>query len=154
MFKKKDKERYSDKQLVKMLGSNNNKAEKLLGNEKKLDKFLSKMEKKLARIPKVGKKLADIPVAVSLIRAYAKKEYKSIPAGSIIAIISTLIYFFSPADFLPDLIPFAGYLDDTALFGYMLKLINDDLDKFKFWRDSTTNTNKEDIVESTGKIIE
>lgn len=52
---------------------------------------------------------------ILLVRNYIKKEYTEIPLGSIIAIISALIYVISPADLIPDNIPGIGYLDDAAV---------------------------------------
>ena len=71
------------------------KAEKVLSNEKKLDKVLIRTEKKLNLLPVVGTSLAMIPSMISLVRSYTKKEYTEIPIGTIIAIISALLYFIS-----------------------------------------------------------
>ena len=112
------------------------KAEKVLSNEKKLDKVLIRTEKKLNLLPVVGTSLAMIPSMISLVRSYTKKEYTEIPIGTIIAIVSALIYFVSPVDLIPDVIPVAGHLDDAAVVGACLALVKSDLDDYKKWRDN------------------
>ncbi len=112
------------------------KAEKVLSNSKKLDKVLVRTEKKLNLLPVVGTSLAMIPSMISLVRSYTKKEYTEIPIGTIIAIISALLYFISPVDLIPDVIPVAGHLDDAAVVGACIALVKSDLDDYKKWRES------------------
>ena len=67
-------------------------------------------------------------------RAYVKKEYTDIPIGSIIAIISALLYFISPIDFAPDSLMGLGYFDDAAVIGVCLKLVDTDVSEYVKWR--------------------
>lgn len=110
-------------------------AEKLLNDEDKLERFLQRLEIKLKVIPRVGDKLAYVPIMGSLLRSYIKKEYTAILIGSIIAIISALIYFVSPIDIFPDTIPGVGYLDDAAVIIACLKLIESDVKEYVKWRE-------------------
>lgn len=117
-------------------------AEKLLGDRDALERFLQRLEKKLRKLPLAGNALASIPVLASLIRSYTKKEYTDIPIGSIIAIISALIYFVSPIDFIPDFIPGVGHVDDAVVIAACLKLVESDVEEYIKWR------------KANGKVIE
>ena len=110
-------------------------AEKLLKDKDKLEEFLQKLEKKLETIPKVGNALSALPTMVSLIKSYIKKEYTEIPLKTIIAIISAGIYFLSPVDLIPDVIPGIGYIDDATVVTVCLSLVGDDIEEYKKWRD-------------------
>lgn len=101
-----------------------------------MEHFLERLENKLSRIPKAGKYLSDIPVLISLVKAYVDKTYVEIPVGSIIAIIGALIYFLSPFDVIPDIIPVFGILDDAAVIAFASKLVHEDLMEYKAWRDA------------------
>lgn len=103
-------------------------------NEDKLERFLQRLEKKLKIIPIAGDKLAVVPVMASLLKNYAEKEYTDIPIGTIIAIISALMYFVSPIDFVPDSIPVLGYFDDAAVVAACWKLVQSDVDEYVEWR--------------------
>ena len=81
---------------------------------------------------------------VSLVRSYIKKGYTDIPIGTIISIISTLIYIISPIDLIPDYIPVVGYIDDIAILSWVLKSINSDVEEYKKWR---TDNDKQIIDE-------
>lgn len=78
--------------------------------------------------------MSDIACMVSLVRSYIKKDYTDIPIGTIIGIVSTLIYILSPADLIPDGIPGVGFLDDLILLSWVLKLIHSDIEEYKKWR--------------------
>lgn len=129
-----DYKKMSEKQAKQELEKGYKEAENLLNEPEKLEKFLQKLEKKLKVIPKVGNTLAIVPSMISLIRRYVKKEYTEVPLGTIIAIISALIYIVSPIDFIPDLIPGAGYIDDALVITACLKLIGSDVDDYQKWR--------------------
>lgn len=129
-----EKNKMSEKQATQELEKGYKKAEDLLNEPEKLEEFLQKLERKLKVIPKVGNTLAIVPTLISLIRRYVKKEYTDVPLGTIIAIISALIYVLSPIDFVPDAIPGAGYIDDALVITACLKLIGSDVDDYQKWR--------------------
>lgn len=124
-----------EEQALKQLESNKEEAEELLKNPKKLEEFLERLEAKLSLIPVAGKYLSDIPMLISLVKAYVEKEYTLIPIGSIIAVIGALIYFLSPVDAIPDLIPGVGYIDDALVIGAVYALVHHDILEYKAWRD-------------------
>lgn len=124
----------NEKQADEELKKGYDKAKELLKDTDKVEVFLQKLEKKLKVIPKVGETFAIVPTMISLIRNYIKKEYTEIPIGTIIAILSALIYIFSPVDFVPDVIPGAGYIDDALVIGACLKLVSSDVKDYEKWR--------------------
>lgn len=125
---------FAKRKAKKNLKKNYNKAEKLLEDDDKLEKFLQKVEKRLKLIPRAGRRLSTVPVMISLVHNYYRKEYRHIPIGSIIAIVSALIYFLSPIDLIPDFIPFIGYLDDAAVIATAWKLIDSDVKDYRKWQ--------------------
>lgn len=126
---------FDEQRALEELEKGYDEAEKILYDEDKLEKFLQRLEKKLKTIPVAGSKLAVVPIMASLIRNYVKKEYTDIPIGSIISIISALIYFVSPIDIIPDSIPVLGYFDDAAVVAACWKLVESDVEEYVKWRD-------------------
>lgn len=100
-----------------------------------MENFLERLERKLSKIPFAGKYLSDVPVLISLVKAYIDKEYTEIPIGSIIAVISSLIYLLSSIDIIPDVVPGIGFLDDAAVIATVYALIHDDIEEYRVWRD-------------------
>ena len=112
-----------------------NYAENILKDTDKTEKLLQRLEQKLKLIPAAGSTLAMIPILISLVRSYIRKEYKDVPIGTIVAIISALIYCLSPVDAIPDIIPGFGYVDDAAVVAACLKLVKSDVDEYQKWRE-------------------
>ncbi len=124
----------SDAQLL--LESNFSEAEEVISNPDALENLLQRLEEKLRLVPLAGDALSNVPVLVSMVRSYANKEYPNIPLGTMIAIVSALIYFLSPIDLIPDGIPVAGYVDDAAVVFACLNMVQSDVDEYKAWRDA------------------
>lgn len=79
--------------------------------------------------------MANIPIMASLVKSHIKKEYTEIPLGTIIAVLSSLIYYLSPFDLVIDDIPVLGSLDDIAVILACLKLVESDLKDYEKWRE-------------------
>jgi uncharacterized membrane protein YkvA (DUF1232 family) len=125
---------FTDEELSEQISKNSEEAVSLLNNEDQMERFLERLENKLKKVPVVGKKLSNVPMLVSLVRSYVQKDYRDIPIGSIIAIVSALIYFVSPIDLLPDGIPGLGYVDDAAVIALVWKMVEDDVEEYKEWQ--------------------
>lgn len=126
---------FTDQELQDEINRNSKEAEDLLKDPDKMERFLQRLEKKLKKVPVIGEKLSDVPIMISLIKSYIKKEYTDVPIGTIIGILAALIYFVSPIDLLPDSIPIIGYIDDLAVISFTLKMIHDDMDEYREWRE-------------------
>lgn len=109
-------------------------AQKLLENKDKTEEFLQKLENKLKEIPKVGNTLSMVPILISLVRSYIRKEYKTVPLGTIIATLSALLYVFMVLDFIPDTVPGAGYIDDALVLTACIRLIRSDVEEYQKYR--------------------
>ncbi len=126
---------FSEDDGIKELGKGFSKAEEILEDKDKLEKFLDRLENKLKKVPVGGEILSMVPVLISMLRSYFKREYKDIPIGTLISIISALLYWLAPADVIPDVVPVTGYVDDATVVAACLKLINSDLKEYKEWKE-------------------
>ena len=66
-----------------------------------------------------------------LIKAYVAGSYKKLPAITLVKIVAVLIYFVSPFDFIPDVLPLVGFTDDLAVVLWVGKSIKNELDEFE-----------------------
>ena len=134
----------TEEQALNELNRRNDEAKKLLEDPDKLEVLLQKLEKKFKVIPMLGETLSIVPAMISLVRSYVKKEYTEVPLGSIVGIVSALIYVLSPIDLIPDGIPGAGYLDDAAVVLMCLKAgSEDDLKEYQKWREENNKNIEE-----------
>lgn len=125
---------FSDRELEEAIAGREKEAKECIEDEEKFEKLIQQLEKKLKKIPGIGKNISDLVCAISLVRSYIKGEYREIPVGSIVGIVSALIYVVAPVDLIPDAIPGIGFADDGAVILFVLKSISNDIDDYKVWR--------------------
>ena len=130
----KSKREYSERKLIKALKANTEKAKAFLDDDEKMENLFQEFEEKLKLIPKIGNRASDVAVLLSMIRAFAKKQYTEVPVTSILFGIAALIYVVNPFDLMPDYIPGVGLLDDAAALGLVLQALHMDLNKYKKWQ--------------------
>jgi uncharacterized membrane protein YkvA (DUF1232 family) len=117
-----------------VLGNFSAQAEKVLDDEGQLETILKGAEDRLKTIPNVGQSLSRLPLMLSLIRSYIAKEYTNVSPKVVISMVSALIYLLKGKDLIPDKTPLIGYLDDIAVTGIALKLVEKELDDYSAWR--------------------
>ncbi|MDE6203980.1 MAG: DUF1232 domain-containing protein [Lachnospiraceae bacterium] len=138
---KKYKTDFSREELHAALHANDNEAVSIIEDADKWSKFEEQFEafaKKAEKIPILGGVIDDIICMVELVDSYVKREYRDIPVGTIVSIVSALIYLLSPIDIIPDMIPVIGYVDDVAVVHFILKFgVGRDLDKYRMWKEES-----------------
>lgn len=79
---------------------------------------------KVSRLGKLGQQAR---LAGSLVRDYAKGEYRQVPWWTVLSGAAALVYFFSPIDIIPDFIPVLGLIDDAIVLRFVLRALQEDL---------------------------
>ncbi len=77
--------------------------------------------------------LENLSTLRRMLRAYKQGEYREVPWRSVILVVASLLYFVSPLDFIPDLLPILGLADDIALILWVSNSIKSDIEKFRKW---------------------
>ena len=103
-----------------------------------MERFLQKVALWLDRIrtvPVIGGMVDDLITMTQLVSDCTRGIYEKLPRGTVIGIIFSLFYAFSPIDLVLDIIPFVGYLDDAAVIGLILELgLARDLMQYRDWK--------------------
>jgi len=107
-------------------------ANRLLRNTSGLWDLLKNVSAKTSNLQDLNF-ITNLKTLSRLLRAYAKGEYKTIPWTTLGKIIAVLIYFVSPLDFIPDLLPIVGFTDDIALVLWVLSSCSEDIKRFEEW---------------------
>lgn len=133
--------RFSDLDEDKMLGileQFRNKATKLLYNVEKTKETLNQaFDKALKNKGAMSEVFHDLKLLLLLVKDYITGAYRSIPFGSVVAVVGAILYFLSPIDFIPDFIMGIGLVDDVFVIGLVLKQIHSDLQKYEKWKSYT-----------------
>ncbi len=78
---------------------------------------------------------ADIIDLYEMVQEWISGRYKGIPWETIVTAVVVLLYIVSPVDIIPDVIPVAGWLDDGWVMTRLVPAIQNDVQKYKDWRD-------------------
>ena len=103
-----------------------------------MEGFLEKVALWLERVrsaPVIGPVVEDLLTMTQLLSDCAKGIYENLPRWTVFGLTAALVYAFSPIDLILDIIPFAGYLDDTAVIWLILELgLARDLMQYREWK--------------------
>lgn len=80
-----------------------------------------------------------------MLRAYGSGAYKKIPFKTLIATVTSVVYFVMPLDFIPDILLLFGFMDDAALIAWTVKSIKTDIDQFSAWETDQAKKKDESV---------
>lgn len=86
----------------------------------------------------------DLKLMIALLKDYFSGNYTTVPWKVIAAITSAVLYFVSPIDLIPDLIPIIGFIDDAFVISMCISLCRSDLQNYTKFR--TENKLHEEAV--------
>ena len=104
--------------------------------QKDIEKVVNKSEdiKKKFTGRSLGRFIQDAQLLISVVKDYWSGKYRQVPYGAVAAIVFTLIYIVNPLDLVPDVLPIIGEVDDAAVMAACLILVEQDLYKYKDWK--------------------
>ncbi len=86
--------------------------------------------------------LKDLLLLYYYVKDIVSGRYRHYNALKLVMAVALLIYIVTPLDFIPDWLPAIGFLDDVALLGYVVKLLDGELDRYFHWTKGTSKCNK------------
>ncbi len=113
------------------------KATEVLKDNKRAQGLIVSARQKLVGVLKDNDKLKGfsekIYVMVRMVRAQISGEYREFPWRTLSMIVGALVYFVTPLDLIPDLIPMLGLTDDISIVYWIYRSVQGDIEKFESW---------------------
>ena len=78
----------------------------------------------------------DLMSLFRIVKNWKSGSYREVPWNTVVLSTGAIIYFLSPVDLIPDVIPFVGLVDDIAVIRWVIGAIHSDLEKFRVWEQS------------------
>jgi len=78
--------------------------------------------------------LADAVDALAMLVDWLIGKFEWSPIRLVIALIIGLIYVVSPIDIIPDVIPFAGWIDDFVVATAVIRMARADVNHWREWK--------------------
>ena len=76
---------------------------------------------------------ADSRALLAMVKDYLAGAYKKVPYWVIGKVVFVFLYVLNPLDLVPDVLPFVGQLDDAAMLGLCLVLVEKELNRYAKW---------------------
>ena len=109
-------------------------AEEYAADPKKVSNLLEDAQRKAERNrDRMSEALEGLQSLCRLISAWLRGKYTVVPWRTIVLSLAGIIYFVNPLDFIPDLLPMFGFLDDAGVLAFVLQSIRKDIDLFLDW---------------------
>ncbi|MBD3169246.1 MAG: DUF1232 domain-containing protein [candidate division Zixibacteria bacterium] len=102
----------------------------------KVTQRADEIKKKVKSKGPLNRFIEDVKLLLDLIKDYWNGNYRKIPYWAIGAAAFTLLYILNPIDIIPDFIPVVGQIDDAAVVGVCMLLLEQELHDYKAWRDT------------------
>lgn len=94
--------------------------------------------------------LSDVKTFFTMTKAIVRGQYK-MPWKTFFWALLFAIYFLSPVDLLPDILPIMGFADDGAFLLFVLLLIHQDLENFRRTQQQQDTIIEAEIVDEENK---
>ena len=107
-------------------------AEQTMNDREKMDELKNKRNKFLNN-PALSKIRGSLCLLWRYLEAVTSKRYTDYSVWALTKIVAVLIYVVNPFDLIPDVIFWAGWLDDILAVGYVISLTAEELEKFQVW---------------------
>ena len=86
--------------------------------------------------PALKKALENVRELYSIFKDTVNGHYHLHPAN-LAMIGGGLLYFILPADFIPDFIPFIGYIDDLAVLTTIMNSLKEEISEYRDWKENS-----------------
>lgn len=77
--------------------------------------------------------LQDLRTMLRLVARWVTKSYQGVSAGSLVVVVSALLYFVAPVDLIPDALGAVGFVDDITVISTAVDTIRAELQQFRRW---------------------
>jgi len=79
--------------------------------------------------------IEDGKLLSALVKDWRAGKYRQALYGTIAAAVFALLYVLNPFDIVPDVLPVIGAVDDAAVLGACLMLVERDLRQYRGWKE-------------------
>ncbi len=111
-----------------------------LNNNEKIKTLMHSVREKIMDMRHDGEEknafIENIRMVMRMIQAHFNGTYSSFSTRSILLLIFSLVYFITPVDMIPDIVPVLGFTDDISVLYFVLQSLATDIEKYREWEEA------------------
>ncbi|MEO9804263.1 MAG: YkvA family protein [Reichenbachiella sp.] len=112
-------------------------AEEVLKDNERVQSLIGSTRRKLTDVLENNDRLKEfsekVYVMMRMVKAQISGEYREFPWRTMAMLVGALIYFVTPMDLIPDIIPILGLTDDISIVYWIYRSVQEDIEKFENW---------------------
>ena len=74
-----------------------------------------------------------VETVIRMVKAHISGDYKSFSLSTLSLLVFGLVYFITPTDLIPDVIPALGFTDDLSILVWIFRSLKEDIENFEEW---------------------
>lgn len=82
----------------------------------------------------------DFHTMLRMARAWAVRDYRTVPWKTLVYIVAAIIYFVNPIDLIPDVLAGIGFIDDAAVAAAVVRAVHEQLIAYRAWESRASGT--------------
>jgi uncharacterized membrane protein YkvA (DUF1232 family) len=115
------------------------KALQYINDRKKAKELISEATKKTkSEVGRVESFRNQLLLLVDAFDDWVAGRYREVPYKTLSLIVIGILYFVVPTDLIPDIFIGAGYIDDATMIAFIFRQIEQDLHRYKLWKQNQT----------------
>ncbi len=101
----------------------------------RMDQLLKEAARTVSKLPRqpFRESWAYLHAMLRLLRAFQLGDYRAVSANALLSMVAAVAYLVDPNDFIPDEVPFLGFLDDATIIEFAAQKTRATLDEFMAW---------------------
>lgn len=116
-------------------------AVEILNNQERIKSLLIQSREKLSRLDidnlNHSKLFERVSLFIRMVKSHIRGDYR-VHWQSIVIVVAALVYFVTPIDLIPDLVPITGYVDDLSILLWVNGTLQKEINAFKLWEQGAT----------------
>lgn len=77
--------------------------------------------------------MAQLKLLIRMVRAHISGAYRAFAPMTLLMFVFAILYFITPLDLVPDIVPALGFTDDITVALLIMKRFSADIEKYREW---------------------
>lgn len=115
-------------------------AKEMVKDNARLRGMIVKAGEKLSRVGDGSEEskgfMDQLKLLIRMVRAHASGAYRAFAPMTLLMFVFAILYFITPIDLIPDIVPVLGFTDDITVALLIMKRFSADIEQYRKWEEA------------------